>query len=291
MMLLNIFTSFFLLGQVTARGCNGHAKLCSRKYSNITYIGAHDSAFVGILPTDNQFLSLKSQLDGGIRFLQAQTHLKNGVLQLCHTSCSLKDAGPLVSYLTIIKNWLDSNHNEVVSLLLTNGDRADVAQFGTDMTSSGLATYAYNPGTRLKEADWPTLQQLIAANTRLVMFLDYDADTRKVPYILDEFSYYFETAYDTTDNKFPSCAIDRPSGLSGSGLMYIVNHFLDFDLFSILFPATIELARTNAAKGDGSVGAHADLCSKSWGRRPNVILVDFFEKGDVFKVQDTLNGI
>ncbi|PBP21721.1 hypothetical protein BUE80_DR007564, partial [Diplocarpon rosae] len=276
-MLLNIFSSFFFLGYATAVGCNGHIELCSRKYSNITQIGAHDSAFVGILPTDNQFLSLTSQLDGGIRFLQAQTHLKEGVLQLCHTSCYLKDAGPLVSYLITIKNWMDSNPNEVVSLLLTNGDRADVAQFGTDMTTSGLATYAYNPGTQLMEDDWPSLQQLIDAKTRLVMFLDYGADTGKVPYILDEFSYYFETAFDTTDRKFSSCALDRPSGSNGSGLMYIVNHFLDFHLFSILFPATVELSRTNAATGDGSVGAQANLCIKSWGRRPNVILVDFFE--------------
>ena len=61
--------------------------------------------------------------------------------------------------------------------------------------------------------------------------------------------------------------------------MYIVNHFLDLDIFGVLIPATIELPRTNAATGDGSVGAQADLCTSTWGRRPNVILVDFFETG------------
>ncbi|KAH7356478.1 PLC-like phosphodiesterase [Rhexocercosporidium sp. MPI-PUGE-AT-0058] len=290
-MLPNILALSFLLSSAVAATCNGHSELCSRKYSNVTQIGAHDSAFVGILPTDNQFLSVTSQLDGGIRYLQAQSHLKDGILQLCHTSCDLKDAGPLVEYLNTIKTWMDKNPNEVVSVLLTNGDGAPVSQFGTDMTTSGLISYAFSPGKQLALEDWPTLQGLIDAKTRLVMFLDFGADTAIVPYILDEFSYYFETAFDVTDNDFPSCDLDRPRESDGSGLMYIVNHFLDLDIFGILIPATIELPRTNAATGDGSVGAQADLCTSKWGRRPNVVLVDFFETGDVFKAQDTLNGL
>lgn len=77
--------------------CNGNAALCSRSYSNVTQIGTHDSAFVGILPTDNQLVSVTTQLDDGIRFLQAQTHVNDGVLHLCHTSCEELDAGPLTS--------------------------------------------------------------------------------------------------------------------------------------------------------------------------------------------------
>ena len=81
----------------TAVACNGNLALCSRLYSNVTQIGTHDSAFVGTLPTDNQLISVTHQLDDGVRFLQAQTHVKNGVLELCHTSCIERDAGPLTS--------------------------------------------------------------------------------------------------------------------------------------------------------------------------------------------------
>lgn len=77
--------------------CNGNATLCSRSYSNITQIGAHDSAFVGILPTDNQLYNVTTQLDSGIRFLQAQTHNDSDILHLCHTTCLERDAGPLTS--------------------------------------------------------------------------------------------------------------------------------------------------------------------------------------------------
>jgi hypothetical protein len=170
-MLLNIIASFCLLGAAVAQTCNGNAALCSRKYSNVTLIGTHDSAFVGILPTDNQFKSVTDQLDAGIRFLQAQTHLKSGVLQLCHTTCAEKDAGTLLAYLTTVNTWLAANPNEVLTILLTNGDSASVSLFGAAMVSSGLSQYAYAPGSKLTMSQWPTLQTMISNGDRLVMFL------------------------------------------------------------------------------------------------------------------------
>ena len=155
----------------TPVACNGNAALCSKQYSSVVQIGTHDSAFVGELPTDNQEDSVQSQLDAGIRFLQAQTHKNSGALNLCHTSCTELNAGPLTNYLTTIKTWLDSNPGQVVTLLLTNGDRVPVDMFGSAMTSTGLAKYAYTPPHQLAMADWPTLQELIDGGTRLVMFL------------------------------------------------------------------------------------------------------------------------
>jgi hypothetical protein len=106
-----------------------------------------------------------------------------------------------------------------------------------------------------------------------------------VPYILNEFTYFFETAYDITDSSFPSCDLDRPSGSSGSGLMMIVNHFLDLDIFGILIPDVLAAPKTNAATGAGSIGAQSDLCISKWGRSPNVVLVDYFELGK-FRLSD-----
>ena len=151
--------------------CNGNAALCSRSYSNVTLIGTHDSAFVGIWPTDNQADTVTQQLDAGIRFLQAQTHSKSGVLELCHTSCTELDAGPVTNYLSTIKTWMDGNPNQVVTLLLTNGDSVDVSEFGAAMTTSGLSSYAYTPPSQLLMSEWPTLRELIDDDTRLVMFL------------------------------------------------------------------------------------------------------------------------
>ncbi|ESZ98480.1 hypothetical protein SBOR_1142 [Sclerotinia borealis F-4128] len=274
-----------------AQVCNGYAELCGRKWSNISEIGTHDSAFVGELPTENQDIDVTAQLNAGIRFLQAQTHYFFGVLTLCHTSCFELDAGPAVNYLSDIKTWLDSNPNDVVTLLLTNGDYVPVGNFSAVMEASGLARYAYTPPHQLAIDEWPTLQEMITAGDRLVMFLDYDANTNVAPYILPEFSYFFETAYDVTTPTFPTCTLDRPPGSDGAGLLPLINHYLDLDIFGILIPDRLAAPTTNAATGVGSIGAQADLCTAAWGRKPRVMLLDYFNTGNALAAQNTLNGL
>ncbi|KAJ5339422.1 hypothetical protein N7452_006150 [Penicillium brevicompactum] len=278
-----------------ASTCNGHSEYCTRSYSNITFVGSHNSAFVGPLPQQNQNIKIKAQLDMGIRYLQAQTHhsiLDKKILELCHTSCFLEDAGPLKDFLVTIKKWLDSNPNEVVTLLLTNGDSVSVTEFGDTFASSGITDYAYVPNENPPSiSDWPTLGDLITSGKRLVVFLDYGANTTKVDYIQDEFAHYFETAYDVTDASFSSCSIDRPSGASATGRMGLVNHFLDVDIFGVKVPARDKADTTNAASGKGSIGAQASLCEGLYGRAPNVVLADFVDKGEVIKAQRSLNGL
>ena len=131
---------------------------------------------------------------------------------------------------------------------------------------------------------------MISAGTRLVAFLDTGA-APSVPYILDEFTYFFETPYDTTDPTFPECTIDRPPGVTtADGRMYIVNHFLDLDLGGIDIPDNAADNTTNAATGVGSIGAQADICIGLYGRAPWGVLVDYFDHGDVFTAQNALNG-
>lgn len=178
--------------------CNGHPSLCARQYSNISFIGTHNSAFVGSLhdPRVNQQLSMTAQLDAGIRFLQAQTHVLEplGQVKMCHTHCYIKDAGSLESYLTTVRTWMEAkgHEREVITLLLVNGDGADVSKFGEVFETTGLAKFAFTPATSSQKLDmqaWPTLGSMIDAGTRLVVFLDARADTLSVPYILDEVRY------------------------------------------------------------------------------------------------------
>ncbi|KAI4198795.1 MAG: hypothetical protein LQ350_005036 [Teloschistes chrysophthalmus] len=284
-------------------GCNGHPELCDRKYSNITHIATHDAPFVGVLPMENQNVDIPTQLDAGIRFLQAQTHRNVfGKMSLCHTSCLMKDAGLLKDYLKVIKSWLDTHPHEVVTLLLTNGDRRPISEYDAAFRQSNITHYAYNmpPGdpNRWTLDSWPTLGQLIANNTRLLVFLDRGADQIQIPYILNEFSYFWETPFDTLDPLFPSCAIDRPTGLeaypqSVRQRMYIMNHFLDTKLHvlgSPEVPDRRDAGRTNAWGGEGGVGDHVGRCAGRWGRRPAAVLLDYFDKGDGLKAQRLLNG-
>ncbi|ORY61278.1 PLC-like phosphodiesterase [Pseudomassariella vexata] len=285
--ILGLLTQF-----TTAATCNGHDELCDRQYSNITFVGSHNSAFVGYLPVDNQFTSVADQLSQGVRFLQAQTHDKDGTVELCHTSCLEEDAGSLEGYLVMVKTFLDSNADEVVTLLLTNGDGIAGADFAGVFEAAGIDSYAYSPGSNLALAEWPTLGELISAGTRLVVFMDYPADDA-VSYILDEFtsvvnSPLISSHNSTTDASFPQCSIDRPSGASASGRMYLVNHYLDTEIFGIDIPNAAAAATTNSAS---SILAQANLCAGLYRRNPNFIILDWISVGDAIAVQNELNGV
>jgi hypothetical protein len=42
--------------------CNGHAELCSKSYGGVTFLGTHNSAFVGDALADNQSNNVTVQL-------------------------------------------------------------------------------------------------------------------------------------------------------------------------------------------------------------------------------------
>ncbi|KAI0853092.1 PLC-like phosphodiesterase [Daldinia vernicosa] len=272
-----------------AADCNGHAELCDRQYSKVTFVGAHNSPFVGVGPADNQLTDPTEQLDLGVRFLQAQTQEKDGSPQMCHTSCLLEDAGSLQDYLGPIKTWIDAHPNEVVTLLLTNPDAIDITKYGDAFTSTGLDSYVFTPDTTLGLDDWPTLGDMISSGKRVVVFMDYNMDTSKVPYILDEFAYYFETPFDPTEDILSGCGIDRPSGVSADGRMFLANHNRNVEVLpDVLIPDLVEASNTNSVE---SITEQTDTCKSSYGRVPNVVLLDYVSLGDTIQAQDLLNGL
>jgi len=231
--------------------------------------------------------------------LQGQTHLRNGVLHFCHTSCDLLDAGPIEDYLRVVVKWLKQNPFEVITILLTNGDYTSVQEFYGPLQRSGIADMAFTPSTNATTRcdEWPTLGDLIIMSKRVVMFLDYNANTDHVPWLLPQYDYIYETPFSPTDRNFP-CDIQRPPSKEGlEDRMYLVNHNLNANLQllgqSVLVPDKVDINITNADTGYGSLGDHARLCTKKWQRAPNYLLVDFYEAGDgsVFKVAADANGV
>ncbi|EER29333.1 hypothetical protein D8B26_008056 [Coccidioides posadasii str. Silveira] len=296
-LLLCLLTAACLLptGLLAQTRCNGRTEYCTRRYADVRLVGAHNSPFVGYLPQHNQEISVTKQLDLGIRFLQGQTrvHEEKKTLNMCHTSCFLEDAGPVEDFLSTIKTWLDGHPEEVVTLLLTNGDYVDVNRFDEAFTKSGIKKYVFVPPSSpdaLPMDSWPMLGNLISSGKRLIVFLDYKADMPKFPYILDQFAYFFETPFSTTDPKFPQCKIDRPPNAKADGRLYLVNHTLNVDIFGVIVPDRIRAPKTNAATGEGSIGAHVDLCNSIYDRKPNVVLLDFINQGEVFRAQNRMNG-
>ena len=105
--------------------CNNYPEFCMRKYSNITEVGCHNSPF--ITPNNlaaNQQYDVISQLNDGVRFLQAQIQWPTGGTEphFCHTECDILDAGPITDWLSQVTSWVATHPYDVVTILLGNGN-------------------------------------------------------------------------------------------------------------------------------------------------------------------------
>lgn len=306
-------TAAILVPRNASYACNNSPELCSRSYSNITHLGAHDSPFLkngssnpnsitSFGDSSNQNVNSIAQLTAGVRLLSAQVHNKNGATHLCHTSCDLLDAGTLSAWLAEIKSWMDANPHDVVTLLLVNSDHASADELDQEFKAANISAYGYIPPvTSTALETWPTLQEMIARNTRLVTFVDSltPSSNSVVSYLLDEFTFVFENAYNVTNLTNFSCTADRPATVQGktsdavkSGQLPLVNHFLDINIgFGIQVPNTGNITITNGLTGTGSLGQAASLCTSEYGKKPVFFLVDYFDQGSTLQVVDDLNGI
>ena len=253
----------------------------------------------------NQALPVEDQLNDGVRMLQFQSHYENGTLYLCHSSCSLLNAGTLESYLTTVRTWLQAHPYEVITILMGNSDLVNPLNFTAPFRDSGLMPYIYTPPKiPMSVSDWPTLGELILRQKRVITMLDYNANQTSVPWLMDEFGQMWETPFSPTNRDFP-CTAERPppdyaGALPRENRMYMANHNLNVDLtfgsFSLLVPGTTVLNETNAVSGYGSVGLMSRNCTGMWGRPPNFLLVDYYNigapvNGSVFQVAAEMNNV
>lgn len=285
--------------------CNGYVELCSRKYSNITNVGCHNSPFVRPGNSgSNQELPVKVQLDDGVRFLQAQIQWPEGGDEphFCHTSCDLLDAGPITDWLTQVREWVEKHPFDVVTILLGNGNYSTPDLYEPFIEKTGILRYVYEaPYLPMTLDDWPTLENMILRGKRVVMFIDYEARQQEYPWLLDEFAQMWETPFNPTDRDFP-CDIQRPPGLSpedARNRLYLMNHNLnvEFNVFdaSLLVPAVSLLNETNNVTGYGSLGEAAKTCRSQFDRAPNFLNMDYYNYGDppgsVFEVAAQMNNV
>ena len=289
--------------------CNNSPDLCAQAYNAVTFMGAHNSAFlrtgeqaeqsiVGGLG-GNQFFDAVAALDAGLRLLQAQVHVEDGQLVLCHTSCEISDAGPLSTWLGTVNDWMDQNANDVVTVMLVNSDDAAVSQFGAAFEASGVSKYAFTPRSTEATGDWPTLSEMITEGTRLVAFVASVEPDPVYPYLMAEFDYVFETAFEVTDSRLFNCTIERPTNLDVSdalagNYLAMVNHFKSQAITAgAVVPDLEEIDRTNSddAELTGSLAQHVQLCLGEWGVKPNFVLVDFWSEGPAVVVADEVNEL
>ncbi|ORZ03076.1 PLC-like phosphodiesterase, partial [Syncephalastrum racemosum] len=254
--------------------CNGHAELCDRTYNNVTYLVTHNAYATDSNIAANQDRSILEQLDDGVRGLKLTAIVKDDSLHLCHTHCSILDAGPVVDTLDTIAGWLKSHPSEVVTLMWNNGETAAIAKA---YQNSAIFPMVYSLPQDTQA--WPTLRDMISRNTRVVSFVDNWSD---VPYLIDEFAHVFETPYDTTNPDQFLCTIDRPENPEHPNeMMYLVNHFL-YGVIQLGKDHQIEVPQKDKAASTNHerLEAHLKDCIQSFQRKPTFVEVDFYAWGD-----------
>ncbi|KAI2478993.1 hypothetical protein Ptr902_09204 [Pyrenophora tritici-repentis] len=293
--------------------CNNYLEFCTRKYSNITEVAAHNSPYTRKNNiARNQEYSVTQQLNDGIRVLQGSAHYVNGTLYFCHTSCDLLNAGTVEDYLREVTEWVEAHPFDVITIIFGNSDWDKMdgsgkplvtsVNFAEPVKNSGLLKYVYQPPkTAMELNDWPTLAELILNNDRVITFIDYNFDTEAVPYMLWEFYNMWETPFSPTDVQFP-CTLGRPEGMSENKMreiMYMANHNLNAQIafagLNLLVPNVAQINQTNGLNGTGSLGLMTNTCISNWDRPPNFLLVDFYDdgsfEGSVFEVAARANNV
>jgi hypothetical protein len=203
-------------------------------------------------------------------------------LYLCHSFCELGGT-PLGSVLDDIRGFLVSHPDEV--LVIINQDYVSPEDFVAAVRDAELDDLAYRGPT---SGAWPTLGQMIDHNQRVVFLAEnhaggaswyrpaYDSITEETPYKFSKVAQLNDPA------KLPASC--KPNRGPARAPLFLANHWITTD------PVPLP---SNAAK----VNAHDPLlrrmrdCRRRRRHLTNLVAVNFYREGDLFRVVDTLNRV
>jgi uncharacterized membrane protein HdeD (DUF308 family) len=202
-------------------------------------------------------------------------------MYLCHTFCELGST-PLAEVLNDIHRFLVTHPGDVLAVI--NQDYVTPADFVAALTDAGLDTYALEPP---RGADWPTLREMIDRDRRLVVLAENHAGTApwyQLVYgrLTQETPFTFTRTGELTDPATLDASCRPNRGTAGAPL-FLVNHWINTDPLPRPGNATVVNAFEPLLR-------RARACERVRGHPVNLLAVDFYERGDVFKVVDALNA-
>ena len=222
----------------------------------------------------NQRYAVPTQLRDGVRGLMLDLHYGDeGALLLCHGDCAF-GSQPLVEGFTELNRFLTAHPREVVTVILESYVSPEDLQQA--LVAAGLAVRAYRP---VPGQPWPTLGEMIEADTRFVVLSDVRADLADFPHQGYVWDHAWETHWHAQRPTDLNCDPNR--GDPGHPL-FIFNHFLTY-------PVALEHL-AESVNHDPDLSARVERCAAESGRRPNFVTVDFYDIGDVLSVVEALNA-
>jgi hypothetical protein len=192
-------------------------------------------------------------------------------LFLCHGFCEL-GAYELVPALRTVREFLVTHPREVVIVVVE--DYVTPADLAAAVEESGLAEFVY----RGPAPPWPTLGQLAAAGTNLLLFIE--SGELGVSWLRPAFVNVQETPYTFHAPSEFSCAPNR-GGTAGS--LFQVNHWIETT--PAPRPSNAEIVNAREVLRE-----RLERCARERGRPVNIVAVDFYRSGDLLAVVAEQNG-
>lgn len=298
--------------------CLGQSQICDRSLDRVTLAATHNSMnnrTDGFLFPEHES-DVKAQLESGIRGLLIDTHygkpstdgriwtdlvgidraelvrsygeeavaagerarsaltepMTTAGVYLCHNYCEL-GATPLQNTLRVVRDFLDAHPTEIV--LLDIQDQTSPADTVRQFDEAELSDQVFTPP---KANTWPTIRQLIAERTRLLVFTENEQGAAP----------WYQRAYVRSISDTPYSAI-RIADLSGcprdrgpsSAKLLLMNHWIE------TFPP--QPSSATKSNDPGFIIKRAEACRKERGRYPTVIAVNWPEVGNVVSAVAELN--
>ena len=282
-------TSVSKIEIITVRGCNGKAYLCDRPYNQAHYVTTHNamSSSTDLWIGPNQNLDVPAQLDFGVRalmldvweagdlnqFNQIQVPGEDPeIILLCHALCAFGKQ-PLVDGLGEIADFLDANPGEIVTIIFES--YISFGQTAAAFEAADLKKYTYQHDG----GAWPTLGQMIDADTRLVVFQDVAVDLA-YPWLMYVWEYAFENPYAAAVPEDFSCNGNRGDVTND---LFIHNNFL-----TNIFGSPESAGQVNS---NPFLKARIIECEAFHATMANFVTVDFVSIGDTIITVDELNAL
>jgi len=191
---------------------------------------------------------------------------------LCHGFCEL-GATPLSDALKLIKEFLDTHPQEVIVIFVEDHIPAD--DVASVFEQVGLSDYAY---THQPGDSWPTLREMIKSNKRMLVMAENDGSGPA--WYHPGFVLAQETPYRFRSPDRFSCEPNRGTPESP---LFQMNHWIE--------RLTPSIDDAEAVNQYDVLFNRAVSCQNKRGMIPNLVAVNFYSRGDLLRVVDTLNGV
>jgi len=203
-------------------------------------------------------------------------------MYLCHSFCEL-GATRLDSVLADVRTFLVANPGAVIVVI--NQDYVSPEDFVGALRDAKLDELAYKGPV---DGNWPTLREMVDKNQRVVFLaenhagaapwyhLAYESITEETPYTFKKVPLLTKP-----DNLPKSC---EPNRGPDAAPLFLLNHWISTDPI----PLPSQASTVNAYD---ALLARARECERIRSHLPNLVAVNFYRRGDLFKVVDKLNGL